>query len=72
MVTRESLSELEGHVDPAGVASTYVCANPGDSTAVVVHSHEHSRVNDRKSADQLGKITEGVDPCADKELVVGR
>ena len=72
VATIESLSELEGQVDPAGVVSTYVCANPGDSTAVVVYGYEHFNKNDLKSADKLGTITKGVDPCADKKLVVGR
>lgn len=70
--TLERLRELESSLDPAGLTSTYVCSDPGDTQAVVVLGYEDSSKKDLKPAKKLGKIKKLADPCANKRLVVGK
>lgn len=76
LVTRDYLVEYEASLDPAGSAATYVCANEGDETLMVVAGKEApadavADPDPGPGPEKAGDL-EPLDPCHGKSLIVGK
>jgi hypothetical protein len=64
------LVSIEQEIDPEGSRNTFICANPGDTSVVVVERHPANA--GIKPDPNAGPINPAADPCVGKSLVTGK